>query len=78
VLVPSRGLAATVPAVIGDKSTVADGARKHSEDGVTAHMHLRTSYALERVLLGRNEMSLGGEMDCKILAGSCLSVLGRS
>ena len=76
-LVPSRGLAATVPA-IGDKSIVAGGAGKHSEEGVIAHRHLSTSYALERVLPGRNEMSLEGEMGCKILAGSCLSVLGRS
>ena len=75
---PSRGLAATVLATIGDKSIGAGGARKHSEDGATAHRHLSTSYALERVLPGRSEMSLGGEMGCKILAGSCLSVLGRS
>jgi hypothetical protein len=78
VLGPSRGLAATVPGAIGHKSIVAGGASKHSKDGVTGHSHLRTSYALERVLPGRDEMSLEGEMGCKILAGSCLSVLGRS
>ena len=65
-------------AVIGDKSIGAGGAGKHSEDGVIGHSHLRTSYGSERVLLGRSERSLGCEMECKILAGSCWSVLGQS
>ena len=68
----SKGLAATKPAAIGDKRIGAGGARKHSKNGVIARRHLSTSYALERVLPGRSEMSLGGLMDCKILAGSCL------
>ena len=75
---PSRDLATTEPMAIGDKSIVADGSNKHSEDGITGRRHLITSYALERVLPGRSEMSLGGEMGCKILAGSSLLVLGRS
>jgi hypothetical protein len=78
VLGPSRGLATTILAAIGDTSIVADGGGEHSKDGVTAHRRLSTSYALERVLPGRSEMSLGGEMGYKILAGFCLSVLVRS
>lgn len=72
------GLTAIVLAVIGDKSFGAGGAGKHLEDGFIAHSHLRTSYGLEEVLLSRSERSLGGEMGCKILAGSCWSVLGQS
>ena len=64
--------------MIGDKSIGAVVAGKHSEDGFIGHKHLRTNYGLERVLLGRSERSLRGEMGCKILAGSCWSVLGQS
>jgi len=64
--------------VITYKSIGAGGASKHSEDGVIGHKHLRTNYGLERVLLGRSERSFKGEMGCKILAGSCWSVLGQS